>query len=89
MKTPRLASLVGEVITVKIPSLNEKEFEAKLLAIEDSGIWIEYLALSQAALKLFKVTSARGTMVFFVPFPSISFVVESLDIPTLSETMLT
>jgi hypothetical protein len=90
MKIPSLASLVGDVITIKVPTLRpEGEFRAKLLTVEDSGLWIEYLELNQAALKLFSVTSARKTMIFFVPFSSISFVVESLDAPALSETMLT
>jgi hypothetical protein len=90
MNTPRLASLVGEVITIKVPSLNaEKEFDAKLHAAEESGLWIECLDINQAALKFFNVTSTPKTLIFFVPFSSISFVVESLDAPTLSETILT
>jgi hypothetical protein len=90
MKTPSLASLVGEVITIKAPALNDdKEFEVKLLAVEDSGLWIDYLDLNQAALKRFNVTTSRKTVIFFVPFSSISFVVESLDVPSLSETILT
>ena len=88
MKTPRLASLVGEIITIKVLALNEKEFRAKFLALEESGLWIEYLELNQVALEHFKVTSSRKTMIFFVPFSSLSFVVESLDAPTLSETLL-
>ncbi|HEY4357725.1 MAG TPA: hypothetical protein VGN16_18370 [Acidobacteriaceae bacterium] len=90
MKTPSLASLVGEIITLKIPSLNvDKEFDAKLISVEESGIWIEHISLSQAALAIANVRASRKTMVFFVPFSSISFVVGSLDAPTLSETFLT
>lgn len=89
MTTPRLDSLVGEVITIKVPSLCDTEFDAKLLVVEKNGVWIEYIALSQAALKVANVKISRRTMAFFVPFSSISFVVGSSDAPTLSETFLT
>lgn len=90
MESPSLAALIGEVITIKVPSLlEEKEFEAKLLAVEDSGLWIEHFLLSQIALEIANVTASRKTLIFFVPFSSISFVSASLDAPTLSETLLT
>jgi len=89
MKSPHLDSLIGEIITIKIPTMKAKEFEAKLLGIEHGGIWIEDIGLSQSALAAARTKATPKTMIFFVPFSSIAFVVDSLDAPTLSETFLT
>jgi len=90
MEHPSLAALIGEIIALHIPSLNKEEaIEAKLLAIEQNGLWIEYMALAQAALEAANVKISPKTLAFFVPFSSISFVYGSVASPTLSETLLT
>ncbi len=89
METPSLAALVGEVIQLHVPFLDSgKPIDAKLLAIEKSGLWIEYIAISQTALAKAGVRIAPKTLAFFVPFSSIALVYASVDAPTLSESLL-
>jgi hypothetical protein len=56
--------------------------------VEDAGVWIECQAATDAVLANAKITMAPKSMVFFVPWTSISFIMCSQDVPSISSSVL-
>jgi hypothetical protein len=82
-----LKELEGTVVAIIAPAvLGSTEMQkVKLHLVEDSGIWIESQSLTDKILQSQKVTMAPKTLVFFVPWSQITFVLSSLDMPSISE----
>jgi hypothetical protein len=81
-----LASMIGEVIIVRIPLLDTYGMIlVKLHAIEAHGIWIESQDFTNDLMEKFKFFSSRTTPLVFVPFDKVDFIVASLDSLSLSE----
>jgi hypothetical protein len=80
-----LASMIGEVIIVRIPLLDEGMMLVKLHAIETQGIWIESQELTNQLMEKFQCSSSRTTPVVFVPFGKLDFIIAGLDSLSLSE----
>ena len=86
---PTLASMVGKVIIARIPALNAKEMSlVKLHGIEPNGIWIESQDFTDAMMNRCKLTASRTTLLLFVPFHNIKYIVGSIDALSLSEAAL-
>jgi hypothetical protein len=56
-----------------------------LHGVESGGLWVESQTLTNAFLARVGLASAPKTAVFFLPFHQISFVLDSLNVPSLSE----
>jgi hypothetical protein len=88
MKT--LAEMVGETTLVRSLVLDEQHpVVVKLLAVEaGNGIWVECQKITEHWLAEFKVSSSPKTLVWFVPFSQIAWILGAEDYPALSEKIL-
>lgn len=77
----------GELIVALIPLFDPKLLqEIRLLRVEEAGIWIENQKAHDMYFNAVGAKSSPKTMIFFVPWPQITFVLSSLDVPAISET---
>ena len=82
-----LASMIGEVIVVRIPLLDAESMTlVKLHGIEAHGIWIESQNLTNQLTEKFHCSSSRTTPLVFLPFDKVDFIIASLDSLALSES---
>lgn len=91
-KGPELRSLtemIGELIMARIPALDaENMVFVRLHKVESSGIWVESHCYNQEMLEKFDMPVSATTLVLFVPFSSIAYIVSSIRTIALSETAL-
>src|SRR5438876_726168 len=81
-----LKSMVGEMIILRVPVLDPEELAmVKLHAVDASGIWIESQDFTDAMMKKMQLTSSATTLILFLPFQSIEFIVGSKNSLCLSE----
>ena len=81
-----LASMVGEVIVVRIPLLDDERMSlVKLHGIETYGIWIESQDFTNELMEKFQFSSSRTTPLVFVPFDKVDFIIAALDSLSPSE----
>ena len=81
-----LASMVGEVIIVRIPLLDPERMSlVKLHGVEAHGIWIESQDFTNELMEKFQFSSSRTTPLVFVPFDKVDFIIAALDSLSLSE----
>jgi hypothetical protein len=81
-----LASMIGEVIIVRIPLLDaDSMMLVKLHGIEAQGIWVESQDFTNQLMDKFQFSSSRTTPLVFVPFAKLDFIIASLDSLSLSE----
>ena len=82
-----LASMIGEVIIVRIPLLDaDSMILVKLHGIEAHGIWIESQDFTNQLMEKFHFSSSRTTPLVFVPFDKLDFIIAALDSLSLSES---
>jgi len=83
----KLRRLVGASLVARIPSLNEDDFVmVKLLKVENAGIWIESQDFTERMMRQFSTSTSPTTMVLFIPFSRIEYILTSLPVMSLSET---
>jgi hypothetical protein len=83
---PSLASMIGEVIIVRIPLLDADGMSlVKLHGIETHGIWIESQEFTNELMEKFDFSSSRTTPLVLVPFNKVDFIIAALDSLSLSE----
>lgn len=86
---PNLQGLIGQTVGMMVPYFDAQQtVRVKIHAIEASGIWVESQTMTDKMLSTLARTSGAATPLFFLPFSSIGFVVASIALPSLSETML-
>ena len=83
-----LASMIGEVVIVRIPLLDEGMMLVKLHGIEANGIWVESQDFTNQLMEKFHFSCSRTTPLVFVPFDKADFIIGSLDSLSLSEPAL-
>jgi hypothetical protein len=84
-----LSNLIGTDILAFVPVFHPAIWQTmKLLAIENSGIWVEYRPMSEQAMKAAGKTMTPNTAVLFLPFSSIHFVVAVIPEPYVSDEAL-
>ena len=84
--TRSLKSMVGEMIVARIPALVSDEMSLiKLHGVDLNGIWIESQDFTDMMMEKLHLTSSGTTLVLFVPFHSIDYIVGSIDSLALSE----
>jgi hypothetical protein len=82
----RLSEFVGQTLTAWIPLIHTTHFqEVKLHGIDGGGVWIESQTITNQLLSIANVQDAPRTLVFFVPFHEIRFLMRSIDSPSLCE----
>jgi len=83
---PELKSKIGQQIILVTPFLHPTKFQKVILhGVEDGGIWIESQSLTNQLLEKFSVAASPRTAIFFLPWHQVSLVMDSLDVPALSE----
>ena len=71
--------MIGEIVIVRIPLLDDGLLLIKLLGVEASGIWIESQSFTDRLMEKFRCTSSRTTPIVFVPYDKLDFIIASLD----------
>lgn len=83
---PDLNSMVGEIIVALVPIFHKTKFQQlKLHGVEDAGVWVENQAINDLLLAQVGVSTSPKTLIVFLPWHQISFVLGSYDAPSLSE----
>jgi hypothetical protein len=78
--------MVGKVIIARIPALDAKEMSrVKLHGVEANGIWIESQGFTDAMMQKCHLATPVTTLLLFVPFHRIEFIVGSIHELSLSE----
>jgi hypothetical protein len=84
-----LESLIGKEIVAFVPVFHQTKWQQlKLVNVEAAGLWVESKTVQEWAIEGTSRTATPKTAVFFLPFSQIVFVLESLDVPWLSERLL-
>jgi len=84
-----LKDLVGKLVVMRVPALDRNDHVyVKLLRLEAAGLWVESHAYNQAMLDKYDLPSSASTLVLFLPYNSITYVVSSIQTIVLSEAAL-
>jgi hypothetical protein len=87
--TISLTDLIGKEIVALIPFLDSKELQkVKLINVETSGLWVESKALQEWAVEGTHHAVTPKTAVVFLPFSQIVAVIDSLDVPWISDKVM-
>jgi hypothetical protein len=85
MRIRSLKSMEGECIVAKIRAFADDLVLVRLHRVEPHGIWVEHQAFTNRMMRRFGTTSSTTTLVLFVPFAGIDFVVGAVHALSLSE----
>lgn len=92
MEQPTVLSLremIGTLIVARIPALDEENnVFVRLHRVEMSGIWVESKTFNQEMLEKYEVPASITTLVLFIPFSGIDYIISSVECVALSETAL-
>ena len=81
-----LKSMVGEIIMARIPALDKEEVVlVRLHMVEASGIWVESQDFTETVMSRCEIAASRTTVLMFVPFQGVDFILGSIDSIALSE----
>jgi hypothetical protein len=83
-----LGEMVGQEIVALVPVIDKVKLQKlKLHGVEVGGIWVESQTMSELLMETAGVTMSPKTVLFFLPFSQVVFVMASLDAPALSEKL--
>jgi hypothetical protein len=83
---PHLRDLLGKLVVMKIPALNENDHVfVKLLRLEPAGVWLESHLFNTQMLEKFDMPLSSTTLIQFVPFAAIDYIISSVETVALSE----
>ena len=78
--------MIGKFIVTRIPALDRENMVlVRLHKVEESGIWIESQSFNETMLQKFGMAASATTLVLFIPFSGIEFIVSSVSSISLSE----
>lgn len=84
-----LSDLVGQTIHALVPSIDPQVIQPlKLHGVEVGGIWVESQKVNNLVLSIAGQTISRKTGILFLPYHQISFVLGTLDVPSVSDKAL-
>ena len=87
MRQKSLKTLVGEVIMARLPVLDKEDMVlVKLHKVEAAGIWVESQDFTETVMTKCKIVASRTTVLMFIPFHGIDYILGSIDSMSLSET---
>ena len=82
-----LKEMVGEFIVTRIPVLDkENKILVRLHKVESGGIWVESHAFNEAMLEEYEMPGSVTSLLLFIPYSGIDFIVSSIQAVVLSET---
>jgi len=82
----RLRHMIGKFIVTRIPALDRENMVlVRLHKVEESGIWVESQSFNETMLQKFGMAASATTLVLFIPFSGIEFIVSSVSSISLSE----
>jgi hypothetical protein len=85
---PDLKSLEGQLIVASIPMIdNLKLQKLRLHKVEDAGIWIESSSITSIFLANLGVTMAPKSLVFFLPWHQVHYILSSVDAPSIIDSL--
>jgi hypothetical protein len=81
-----LKSMVGEIIMARIPALDKEEMVLVTLhMVEAAGIWVESQDFTETVMSKCGIAASRTTVLMFVPFHGVDYILGSIDVMSLSE----
>ena len=81
--------MVGTLIVARIPALDkENNVFVRLHSVDMGGIWIESKTFNQDMLDRYEIPASITTLVLFIPFSGIDYIISSMECVALSETAL-
>jgi hypothetical protein len=81
-----LKEMVGENILACIPSISsELLVSLRLHGVTRHGIWVESQAFTDAMLRKFNAAASTTTLLLFIPFQRIDFILDAIGEVSLSE----
>lgn len=81
-----LRSLVGETIIIRSSVLDPNDMtRVRLHRVESEGIWIESQAFTDEVMERCNTATSVSTLVQFIPFARIDYIVGSVRAVSLSE----
>lgn len=85
----RLREMVGTLIVARIPALDkDNDVFVRLHRVDIGGIWLESKTFNQEMLEKYEIPASITTLVLFIPFSGIGYIIASVDRVTLSEAAL-
>ncbi len=82
----QLSECIGQQIGIFAPRLHAGKFlEVKLHGVEAGGIWIESQGLTNEVLETMGLSSAPRTLVLFLPYHEIGYVLKTIPGAALNE----
>jgi hypothetical protein len=83
---PSLREMVGTLIVARIPALDKDgNVFVRLHRVEMSGIWVESKTFNQDMLEKYEIPASITTLVLFVPFSGIEYIISSVECVSLSD----
>lgn len=80
-----LKDLVGTQVALLAPTLHRTVMEEVILhGVETAGVWIESQKMINAMLDSSQNTMAPKTLVFFLPWHEVSWIMSAIDVPSIS-----
>jgi hypothetical protein len=81
-----LKSMIGEIIMARIPALDKEEMVLVTLhMVEAAGVWVENQEFTERVMTKCKIAASRTTVIMFVPFHGVDYILGSIDSIALSE----
>lgn len=87
MKRPlkSLRRLVGEIVIIRSSVVDPNDMShVKLHQVDQEGVWIESQAFTDAMMQRCNLATSESTLIQFIPFARIDFIVASIDGTSLS-----
>jgi hypothetical protein len=82
-----LTEMIGDLIVTRIPVLDkENKIVVRLHKVEEGGIWVESQAFNEAMLEEYEMPVSVTSLLLFIPFSGIDYIVSSIHTIALSET---
>jgi hypothetical protein len=82
-----LKEMIGEFIVARIPVLDKENMVVvRLHKLEKAGIWIESHPFNEAMLERYCMPGSVTSLLLFIPFNGIDYIVSSIQAVVLSET---
>jgi len=84
-----LREMVGTLIVARIPVLDkDNNVFVRLHRVEMAGIWVESKTFNQEMLEKYEIPASITTLVLFIPFCRVDYIIASVECVSLSETAL-
>lgn len=84
-----LREMVGTLIVARIPAIDkENNVFVRLHRVDMGGIWVESRTFNQDMLDKYEIPASVTTLVLFIPYSGIEYIISSMECVSLSETAL-